>query len=172
MTEDTNPILDRDLAKRAFERIRAALETMLRDAFADRTGFAVVVTTFDELASHKSGGTFRDNCLLVTSIGDLSASPYPNLEIALSKAQISARTRLPTSQLPSHYYRGADTVYAGSAVLEGIVVACAGLEPRDDEMIAYWIAAAVKSEAALAVSQYLASNPSADFFKGSQASTV
>lgn len=42
MTEDTNPILDRDLAKRAFERIRAALETMLRDAFADRTGFAVV----------------------------------------------------------------------------------------------------------------------------------
>jgi hypothetical protein len=164
MKENRRPILDRELAARAFDRIRTALETMLQEAFTGRAGFAVVVTTLDEIAQRKAAESFRESCLLVTSVGDLTASSYPNLEIALSKAEISARTRLPTSQLPPHYYYKGDTVYAGSAILEGIVVACAGLEPRDDEMISCWIAAAVKSEAALAISQLLAGDPSADFF--------
>jgi len=148
--------------------MRPALETMLREAFAGRAGFAVVVTSFEEFERRTVSDPFRESCLLVTSIGDLAASPYPNLEIALSKAEISARTRLPTSQLPPHHYRHGDTVYSGSAIVEGIVVACAGLEPRDDEMISYWIAAAVRSEAALAVLQLLAANPSADFFAEAQ----
>lgn len=164
MTEGRLPILNQQLAGRAFARVRPALELMLREAFPDRAGFAVVVTTLDELAPRKVVNSFRDSCLLVTSVGDLSASPFPNLEIALSKAEISVRTRLPTSRLPPHCYRSGDTVYSGSVIAEGLVVACAGLEPRDDEMISYWIAAAVRSEAAMAVSQFVANNPSADFF--------
>lgn len=164
MTEGRLPIVNRQLAGRAFARVLPALELMLREAFAGRAGFAVVITALDDLAPRQGDKSFLDNCLLVTSVGDLAASPFPNLEIALSKAEISVRTRLPTSRLPPHYRRGGDTVYSGSAIVEGIVVACAGLEPRDDEMISQWIAAAVKSEAESAVSQFAADNPSADFF--------
>jgi hypothetical protein len=38
-------------------------------------------------------------------------------------------------------------VYHGSAVLDGIVVACAGDEAHYDEMYSYWIAASVQAEA-------------------------
>lgn len=43
------------------------------------------------------------------------------------------------------------------------MVACAGLEPRDDEMFSYWIAAAVKAEASRARAGYLADGSDADF---------
>ncbi|MBX3598914.1 MAG: hypothetical protein KF874_15220 [Rhizobiaceae bacterium] len=164
MTNNFRPFLDAEITARAFERVRSALEEMLRNAFAGRAGFAVVVSGLQELVPVKPDAQFRENCLLVTSIGDLSKSPYPNMEIALSKAEISVRTRMPSSRVPQHFLRAGDTVYSGSAILDGIIVACAGLEPRDDEMISYWIAAAIKSEVAGVVAQRMAANPSADFF--------
>ena len=141
-------ILNRDLVERAFRTVQAPVGMLLSQAMPDRAGVAVVVAATEAVdpAFRCTGETFRRACYLVGTVGDIAASPYPNVEIALSKAELSARTGRPTAGLPPHYLRSGDTVFWGSAVLDGIVVACAGLEPRHDEMVAYWIAAAVQAE--------------------------
>lgn len=158
-------ILNRDLVEHAFESIRPAVSLLLRDAMPDRVGVAVVVAATEAINPkfRSTGGTFRRACYLVSAIGDIAASPYPNIEIALSKAELSARTGRPTASLPPHYLRPGDTVYWGSAVLDGIVVACAGLEPRHDEMIAYWVAAAVQAECRHALEIHLLARTTNDF---------
>ena len=156
-------ILNEALARRAFEKVRPALELMMREAMPDRLGCAVVVAATDAVGPPAGQAPFRARCHLVASIGDLSRSPYPNMDIALKKAEMSARTGLPTAALAPHHLQAGDTVYSGSAVIEGIVVACAGLEPRDDEMFSYWIASAVKAEASRAFAEYVARRSDADF---------
>lgn len=158
-------ILNRDLVEHAFESIRPAVSLLLRDAMPDRAGVAVVVAATEAIdpTFRSTGEAFRRACYLVSAIGDIAASPYPNIEIALSKAELSARTGRPTASLPPHYLRPGDTVFWGSAVLDGIVVACAGLEPRHDEMIAYWVAAAVQAECRHALETQLSAKPTDNF---------
>jgi len=167
MNDQHPAILNKALVARALDRVRPALDIMLETALPGRSGFAIVVTAVDTINPWRAGGgtSFRDGCYLVTSVGDIEKSSYPNLDIAVKKAEISARSHLSSAVLSPHYLRGGDTVYHGSAVVEGIVVACAGLEPRDDEMLSYWIAAAVKSEASRAFAQYLAENKDANFLE-------
>lgn len=140
-------IVDVALVERAFDLVRPLLDEAMRRLAPDRAGVAIVVAPTRELYPRGYSGSFRDLCYLVTHIGDLDRSPYPNAEIALSKAEISARTGRPTADLPPQYLLAGDTPYWGSAVVNGVVVACAGLEPRHDEMIAYWLAAAIQAEA-------------------------
>lgn len=140
-------IVDAALVARTFELARPLLAEAIARLAPERSGVAIVVAPGRDLSPIGPAGSFREMCYLVTQIGDLERSPYPNVEIALSKAHISARTGRPTADLPPQYLREGDTPYWGSAVLNGIVVACAGLEPRHDEMIAYWLAAAIQAEA-------------------------
>ena len=131
----------------------------------DRSGVAVVVaaTEADDPKFRSTGETFRRACYLASAIGDLAASPYPNIEIALSKAELSARTGRPTASLPPQYLRPGDTVFWGSAVLYGLVVACAGLAPRHDEMIAYWVVAADQAEGRHALETHPLAQPTEKF---------
>lgn len=140
-------IIDVTLVERTFELVRPMLAEAMARLAPDRAGVAIVVAPARELVPAGHDGDFRELCYLVTSIGDLSGSPYPNAEIALSKAQISSRTGRPTADLAPQYLQAGDTPYWGSAVVNGVVVACAGLEPRHDEMLAYWLAAAIQAEA-------------------------
>jgi hypothetical protein len=159
-----NGILNVDLVKRAFEIVRPAIEVTLRDDVTDRPAIAIVVAATDGIQPPQAqGGDFKSRCLLVTAIGDLSQSAYPNLDIALKKAEMSARTGLPTAGLPPQHFHAGDTFYWGSAVLDGIVVACAGLASRHDEMFAYWIAATVQAEAREALQQRISSANGASF---------
>lgn len=160
-------ILNKTLVENAFDKVRPALELTMRQTMPGRVGVAIVVTAVDTINPWRNdlASTFRDACYLVTSIGDLSRSTYPNLDIALKKAEMSARTGLPTAQLAAHHFRSGDTVYWGSAVVDGIVVACAGLEPYDDELFSHWIAAAVKAEASRALARYLEDNKDANFLE-------
>jgi len=84
-------ILNRDLVEHAFESIRPAVSLLLRDAMPDRAGVAVVVAATEAINPkfRSTGGTFRRACYLVSAIGDIATSPYPNTEIALSKAELS-----------------------------------------------------------------------------------
>ncbi|HWU64171.1 MAG TPA: hypothetical protein VN112_19305 [Ensifer sp.] len=158
-------ILTAELVGRAFAVIRPAVEATLRAEVTDRRALALVVTTTDALrrGAADDATDFQSGCLLVTSIGDLSRSPYPNLEIALKKAEMSARTGLPTAQMPAHYLRSGDTIFWGSAVLNGIVVACAGLEPRHDEMFSHWFAATIQAEARLEFERRIGASPDSSF---------
>ncbi len=157
--------LDAEMVARAYEIVRPAIVTVLQNKVAARADLAIVVTAIEAIQpwSDVEGERFEDRCYLVTSIGDLANSSYPNLEIALSKAKISARTGLPTAGLAPQYRRRGDTLFWGSAVMDGIVVACAGLEEHYDEMFSYWTAAAVQAVAKRAFGVFVASQPDASF---------
>ena len=151
-----------DHAVRGFELVRPAIvETMARSM--RRQDLAVVITAIPALNPVPAGIGFEQSCLLVAEIGNLANSSYPNREIALKKAERSARTGQPTASLAPHALQAADTVFWGSAVLHGIVVACAGLDEYHDEMFSYWIAAAVQAAARQWFEQQRNEHPDASF---------
>lgn len=139
--------LGRQHAERGFAIVRPAIEATLAAGLSPRRDMAVVIAATDMANTPLAGAAFKERCYLVAEIGDLTNSSYPNLDIALRKAELSARTGRPTANLAPHYLLEGDTVFWGSAVLDGIVVACAGLEEHHDEMFSYWIAASVQSAA-------------------------
>jgi hypothetical protein len=138
---------------------------VLDSGATDGKVLAIVVTATKEITLWTpDGGTlFENSCFLITNIGDLTESKYPLAEIALKKARVSAVTGLPTSKVPPQYLLYLDTLYWGSAVIDGIVAACSGVDPHHDEMFSYWIAAAVQAEAKAEYNRYLRAN--ADFVK-------
>ena len=141
-------VLSTVLVTDAFMAMRPALEAAIASGLVTRPDMAIVVTATREINPWPdTPDGFRAACYLVSSVGDLSRPAYPNMEIALKKAELSARTGRATAELPPQYLAVGDTVFWGSAVLGGIVVACAGLEERQDEMVSYWIAAAVQAAA-------------------------
>ena len=154
------------LAERAFSFVRPAIEAVFDTGVTGRAHLAVVVTGIDAITGWRpdQGGPFAEACYLVTELGDLSTSPWPNREIALKKAEISARYGLPGAQIPPAYLRAGDSVFQGSAVLGGVVAACAGLDPRHDEMFSWWIASAVHAQAQLEIAEYAAAHPQASFW--------
>jgi hypothetical protein len=161
-------VLSAETVERSFSFVRPAIEAVFKTGVTGRSHLAVVVTAVEAITGGRQDGkiAFADSCYLVTSLGDLSSSPWPNMQIALKKAQISARTGMPTSQLPPTYLREGDTVFHGSAVLGGIVVACAGLDPRHDEMFSWWIASAVLAQTQIDFAGALESRPDASFWSG------
>ncbi len=141
-------ILTAGLVSRAYEVVRPAIEAVLKSGVTDGKDVVIVVTATKDINPYsvEKLSSFADACYLVDAIGDPANSKYPITRIALSKAEISARTGLPTAKVPPQYLLDEDTLYYGSAVLDGIVVACSGVEPYYDEMFSYWIAAAVQAE--------------------------
>ena len=81
------------------------------------------------------------------SVGNKAEWKYPYAEIARSKARITLRTGMPSLyvvQCAPHLLHFSDTKYGGSAYLDGIVVACSGVQEHFDEMFSMWIASAIK----------------------------
>lgn len=159
-------ILSKDLVEAAFSLVCPAIEAVFERGATGRDHLAVVVAMEDRVrgAPRDPRAAFADECLLVTFIGDLSTSAWPNIDIALKKAEMSARTGLPGSRMPAAAVLQGDTVFTGSAVLDGIVVACAGQDPRHDEMFSWWIASAVNAQVQIALSTYMEANPTNGFW--------
>jgi hypothetical protein len=164
MEVSVGAILSGPLAAKTFADIRPSLEAAMESGLVTRRDLAIVVTaTRDINPWPETAQGFRETCYLVTSIGDLSRSAFPNMEIALKKAELSARAGRPTASLLPHHLAEGDTVFWGSAVLDGIVVACAGLEERHDEMLSWWIAAAIQAEAREEFRRRVANRPDKSF---------
>ncbi len=159
------PIFNAELVREAYDIVEPSILSVIQRKVTSRSAVAIVVAATRAIRpwSDVAGNRFADTCLLVTSIGNLDDSPYPNMAIALSKAEISARTGMPTASLPAQYLQAGDTVFWGSAVLDGIVVACAGLEEHHDEMFSYWIAATVQALAKQRYAEWKARHPEASF---------
>ncbi|WP_375451680.1 hypothetical protein [uncultured Devosia sp.] len=134
-------------AERAFDIVRPAIVATMASGVTGRQDLAVVITAIPAINPVPDGMSFEDGCLLVAEIGNLANSSYPNRQIALKKAERSMRTGQPTAHLSPSSLLPGDSVFWGSAVLDGIVVACAGLDEYHDEMFSYWIAATVNAVA-------------------------
>jgi len=150
-------------AERAFEIVRPAIVATMSSGVTRRQDLAVVITALPALNPRSQNTGFAETCLLVTEIGNLANSSYPNREIALKKAEQTVRTGRPTAGLAPHYLLTGDTVFSGSAELDGIVVACAGLDEYHDEMFSYWIAATVIAVARQWFEEQRSSRPDESF---------
>ncbi len=137
-------ILTPGLVTEAYLMVLPMIQATLKSR-CKRQHLAVIVTTTENILPRNHEQSFHDDCLLVLAIGTQEEWEYPYRDIALSKAEKSARTGKDTAELSPHYLIDADTVYWGSVVLEDIVVACSGVEPYYDEMFSMWIAAAIKA---------------------------
>lgn len=79
------------------------------------------------------------------TVGDLSRNSFPNDQIARQKCALSLRARCAGSQAPALMAREGDSEWTGSAYLEGLAVGCAGLTEEMDEMVAHWVATAIRA---------------------------
>ncbi len=137
-------ILTPGIAHSAVEMVRPFIEATL-ETHAKRQHLAIVVTGTGAILDYDPDKSFRDNCLIVTGVGNKDDWEHDYEKIALSKAMKSVRTGAPTSSLPPHYLLDEDTVFWGSDVLEDIVTACSGVEPYYDEMFSCWINATIRA---------------------------
>ena len=137
-------ILTPGLAYEAVQTLKPQIEQFLQQ-HAKRQHLAIVVTAVEEISPRSPDKSFEEDCLVVDSIGDPNDWEHDYKSIALSKAEKSVRTGMATAKLGPQYLLDADTVFWGSEVLDGIVVACSGVEPYYDEMVSMWIAATIRA---------------------------
>lgn len=147
-------LLRRELVAEAFEVVRPLIDQVLRSDVTNRSCLAVVVTGRPYLNPSPEGQSFQDGCYLIAELGDLDELESRFRRMALSKAEVSARTGLATSEVPPHVLLEGDTTSWGSVVLDGLVVACCGVQSYNDEMFSMWIAAAIKAKAKEAFSEF------------------
>lgn len=135
-----NLLLTSDVAEQAVERVLPIYEAMCEAGAFKRTGhFAIVVGTHD-------GNTF--NHLFGKQIGEVRDWEHPYFRIAVSKAEITARTGRSSREaheVAPWLLEQGDTLYWGSAIEDNIVVACSGVQPWYDEMLSKMIIAAIKA---------------------------
>ena len=134
-------ILTTDLVADVIADLRPVIGMLLTQDHVARSGLALSVAVDLGQGALDLGAAV---------IGDLSANPYPNDDIARQKRDLSLRMRLPGSQVPAHAYRAGDSQWVGSAYVEGIAVGCAGLTEEQDEMVAHWVAHAIRARAVAA----------------------
>jgi len=137
-------ILTTGLVREAFELIRPHIEATLKN-HAKREHLAVVVTATEAINPRNPDKSFKEDCYLVTGIGNKADWEHDYEKVALSKASKSTRTGRGTVELAPHYLLDDDTVYWGSVVVEDIVVACSGVEAYYDEMFSGWIGTTIKA---------------------------
>lgn len=137
-------ILTPALVREAYQMVLPLIEATLKSR-CKRQHLAIVVTTTEAILPRNPEQVFGNDCLYTTTLGNLADWEYPYTEIALSKAEKSARTGKGSAELSPHYLIDGDVIYWGSVVLEDIVVACSGVEPYYDEMFSMWIASAIKA---------------------------
>lgn len=147
-------MIGRGLVAAAFEMVRPRIEDVLVSGVTNRSCLAVAVTGLPCLNPLPAGKSFEDGCYLVAELGDRAQFEPRFRRMAISKAEISVRTGLATSEVPPHLLLEGDTTSWGSVVLDGLVVACCGVQSYNDEMFSMWIASAIKAKAKEAMSGY------------------
>ena len=125
--------------------MKPAIQMILDSGVTEGKSLVLVVTAVEAINPRFEGTSFEANCFLVREFGDPSAYTGPFRAIALSKAEISARTGLPTTKVAPQYLLDGDTVNSGSAVIDGIVVAGSGDKGYWDEAFSYMCAAVIQA---------------------------
>ncbi len=143
-------LLTKEIAKRAIDMVRPAILAAVEGKILKRGDLHIVV--MDPVKGPWNVEHEDEAILHEESFGDVAkwASPYG--EIARAKAIESWRTGFPThvirETMPYLLYANddySDTVYWGSAVLQGLTVGVSGVQSWFDEWVAYMVAAACRA---------------------------
>ena len=137
-------ILTKEVVEKAVDILRPCIKEFLR-SHTKRQHLAIVVTAVEAInPPDPLRVSFKERCYLVDAIGDSDERLDTYTTVALSKAEMSVRTGKGTHELQPQYRRTGDTLYSGSVVTNGIVVACSGVQGYFDEAIAGMIAAMIQ----------------------------
>jgi hypothetical protein len=139
---------DRAAAERALAMALPMIEPLMRDASVVGSGFLHIVIVDPARAPHDC--PFDDAVLLEHSVGDRSRWDADYAAFARAKAVLSWRHGQGTHALQAtapHRLHPGDTVLAGSAWMDGIVVGVSGAHPHYDEAFATCIAACLRAVA-------------------------
>lgn len=159
-----NAIMTRELVEQAVEVVEFSIRRTMRAGIANRHDLHIVV--MNPAVQYSSDSQFEDAIYYEHSIGDPSKWPYPFDEIARGKAALSWRTGMPShhvQQFASHLYLDGDVRHGGSTILDGIVVACSGVQGHFDRMFAEWIASAIRGMSVDRMRTYEATDPPSFF---------
>ncbi len=138
--------LNRIMAKQAIDLVLPSILAAIESGkLGNYSGFHVVIV--NPLCQWSEHTDIQWSILYEYSHGDPEHWKYEFQKIARSKAEISWRTGLSTRviQLTApHLLIEGDTIYYGSVVIDGIVVAVSGFKQEIDELFAGMIALACK----------------------------
>lgn len=152
-------LLTPELARQAVDQILPSVHAMMASGFTNRKSLHIVV--LDPTVKHAPNRSVLDALRFEYSLGNHKDWDYPFDEIAWAKAAISWETGLPShlvqTRAPFLYRRG-HTIFGGSAVLDGLVVACSGIKWYDDQRIAEWVASACRALCLREMEKILASD--------------
>jgi hypothetical protein len=139
---------DRAAAERALAMTLPLIEPLMRDASVVGSGFLHIVILDPARSPHEC--SFDDAVLLEHSVGDRTRWDADYAGFARAKARLSWHHGQGTHALQAtspHLLRSGDTVLAGSAWLDGIVVGVSGAHPHYDEAFATCVAACLRAVA-------------------------
>ena len=137
---------DLGAAERAIAMALPMIEPLMHDASVVGSGFLHIVILDPARAPHECA--FEDAVLLEHSVGDRARWDADYAAFARAKALLSWRHGQGTHALQAtspHLVRAGETVLAGSAWLDGIVVGVSGAHPHYDEAFATCIAACLRA---------------------------
>lgn len=141
-------LLTAEVAQKAVEFLLPAIKQLMDSSVFKRDDLHIVIAkplfpdNRDEVDWHESG------ILYEYSMGDREKWEYQFQAIARAKCYMSWRTGMSTQMLQvraPHLLQKCDTVFYGSAVSDGLVVACSGVQPFYDQMISHWVLEACRA---------------------------
>lgn len=156
-------ILTRELAARAVAMTIPSLDVMAEDGTIKRSARHIVIVdptalpqqvAFEESDVVRLGDEDPEFILYEESFGNQEEWTGDYKSIARSKALLSHVYRMPTQLIQQRYpylLVPGDTTFFGSAYADGLAVACSGVQPYFDEMIAWWVLSACRALAIEAV---------------------
>jgi hypothetical protein len=147
--------ITRQIAKRAIELVLPTIQATMEGGEADGNHLHIVVALQDdyEMPVHpdisESGeiGTLHMTIVTEYSLGDPATWEHAYNDIAINMAELSARTGLDTRVVHTvrrDLLQPGDVRYWGSAIKNGVIVACSGAQSQFDEFFSKAILAALE----------------------------
>lgn len=120
------------------------------------TAWGIVLPAVEAAAAQEVSNARRGAIVVIdptNAAGEVLFSAYVGeanpqlLEWATAKAAVTLRTGLNSSRVGQdypHLYRDGDIKWPGAVLMHGLVVAFSGVQGEFDEMIAEWVASAIR----------------------------
>ena len=141
-------LLTREVAQRAVEFTLPAVQRLIETKVLKRGDLHIVIAQPFVPDNVKESFWYKKGILYEHSLGDPEKWKYPFKKIARSKCYLSWRYGMPTQllQVRAPHLLGSDsTIYYGSAVSDGLAVACSGVQSYFDQMISGWVLEACRA---------------------------
>ncbi len=141
-------IFTEKVARRAVEFTLPSVQQLIGANILKRGDLHIVIAQPLVPDNVKESFWYETGILYEHSLGDPKTWECDFKAIARSKCYLSWRYQMPTQMLQTrapHLLNHDSTVYHGSAVSDGLVVACSGVQAYFDQMVSGWVLEACRA---------------------------